>query len=51
MSQPDDVPVGDAAAHDAPATSSRRRLGPRTLLGVVAVVAVGLVAALLAWFF
>jgi hypothetical protein len=47
VSQPDDVPVGDVAAHDAPARSSRRR----ALLGVGAVVAVGLVAAFLAWFF
>ena len=49
MSQPDDVPVGDVAAHDAPATSSGRRFGQRTLLGVSAVVAVGVGAALLAW--
>lgn len=45
MSQPDDVPVGDLEPRDAPATSSRRR----ALLGVVAVVAVCLVAAFLAW--
>ena len=48
MSQPgDDVPVGDVAAHDAPATSSRWR----ALFRVSAVVAAGLVAAFLAWFF
>jgi hypothetical protein len=46
MSRPDDVPVDDGAAHDAPATSSRRR----KLLGLVVVVAVGLVAGVAAWF-
>lgn len=45
MSRPDDVPGGEVAAHDAPATSSRRH----ALLGVGAVVALGLVAAFLAW--
>ena len=51
MSRPDDVPAGDVVAHDAPPTSSRGRSRRRTLLGVVAVVAVGLLAAFLAWFF
>ena len=51
MSQPDDVPTGDVADHDAPATSSRRPSNQRTMLGVGAVVAVGLLAAFLAWFF
>jgi hypothetical protein len=49
MSGPDDVTAGGAAAHDAKPTPSRRRVSSRSLLGVGAVVAVGLAAAFLAW--
>jgi hypothetical protein len=49
MSQRDDVPVGEVAAHEVISPHERRRLGGRALLGVAAVVAIGLVAALLAW--
>lgn len=48
MSQPDDVPVGDVAQHDASEREGRRPGGP-ALLGIGAIVAVGLAAALLAW--
>jgi hypothetical protein len=50
VSQRDDVPVGDVAAHDADAPRERRLLGGRAYLGVAAVVAIGIAAGLLAWF-
>jgi hypothetical protein len=49
MSQRDDAPVGDVAAHDADAPRERRRLGGPALLGVAAVVAIGIAAGVLAW--
>ena len=48
MSQPQDAPVGDVAQHDDSARKRRRPGGP-ALLGIGAIVAVGLAAALLAW--
>jgi len=47
MSQPDDVPAGDVARRDA-SGSERRRPGP-AVLGIAAIAAIGLAAALIAW--
>ena len=46
MTGPDDVTVGDAAAHDPNQRSTRGRFGSSTLVWVVAVVAIGIVAGL-----
>jgi len=48
MSQPDDVPVGDVARRDASGNERRRPGGP-ALLGIAAIIAIGLAAALIAW--
>ena len=51
MSGPDDVTATDAAAHDPNKRSTRGRFGSSTLIGVIVVVAIGIIAGLLAWFF
>ena len=48
MSQPDDVQAGDVARRDA-SGSERRRPGGPALLGIAAIIAIGLAAALVAW--
>jgi hypothetical protein len=48
MSPPEDVPVGDVARPDGSARE-RRRPGGKALLGIGAIIAAGLAAALLAW--
>jgi hypothetical protein len=49
MSRPDDVSVGEVAAPDTSQSATRGRPGRPALLGIAAVVAIGLAAGLLAW--